>query len=538
MKQRSDRQQRPNFILFCTDQQRADFLGCAGHPVLRTPNIDHIATQGGVRFDRCYVASPQCMPNRSTMMTGRMPSVHGVRTNGVPLSQRSNTFVDLMRSEGYRTALVGKSHLQNMLEQPPERTPATIARRKDAGQDEFAEALKPLPHEDYGQERTLTWQGSDYIRRKQNYYGYEHVDLCTMHGDKAGGDYYRWLKMKRYDADSLRGRENALPHDYQCPQAWRTAVPEELYPTRYIQDRAVDWLTSYETRRNEAPFFLMVSFPDPHHPFTPPGKYWDMYRPEDMPLPPSQKNRPSGTPFMEKTRAESRGPGGNEYHAMTATEREIREAMALTCGMMAMIDDAVGAVMQALSDTGLDQETVVLFTSDHGDLMGDHGLLLKGPFHYQGLIRVPLLWRDPQAGYRHMQRCGRLVGTIDLGATILARAGIEPYHGIQGRSLLPLVQNPTAEWQRSIMIEEEQHDGVLDSDGPLRVRTVVTENHRLSIYSGQDWGELYDLANDPHEQRNLWDSNSAWSMRNELLAELAYLQMTLADPSPAPTRLG
>ena len=109
---------QPNFVLFVTDQHRADYLGCYGHPVLKTPHIDSIAARG-VSFDRFYVATPVCMPNRSTLMTGRMPSVHGVRHNGIPLSLRATTFVELMRQAGYRTAMVGKSHLQNMWDKPP-----------------------------------------------------------------------------------------------------------------------------------------------------------------------------------------------------------------------------------------------------------------------------------------------------------------------------------------------------------------------------------------------------------------------------------
>jgi arylsulfatase A-like enzyme len=121
----ASRPSRSNFLLFITDQHRADFLGCYGHPVLRTPHIDSIAARG-MAFDRFYVASPVCMPNRASLMTGRMPSVHGVRSNGIPLSMNSVTFVELLRDAGYRTALIGKSHLQNFTSWPPlvQRTPA------------------------------------------------------------------------------------------------------------------------------------------------------------------------------------------------------------------------------------------------------------------------------------------------------------------------------------------------------------------------------------------------------------------------------
>ncbi len=530
-----DRRTHPSFVLFCTDQQRADFLGCGGHPALRTPHIDGIA-RGGVQFTRCYVSSPQCMPNRSTMMTGRSPSVHGVRTNGIPLPLRSNTFVDLLRAKGYRTALVGKSHLQNMLDAPPDVLPDLLRRRR-AECGEYAEAMKPGEREDYGRENMRAWQGLGRLSPSQAYYGFEHVDLCTLHGDMVGGDYDRWLRMRMYDADRVRGRHNQLPHDYTCPQAWRTAMPEALYPTRYIQDHAVEWLSSYETRRNDRPFFLMVSFPDPHHPFTPPGRYWDLYDPADMPVPATLKSAAS-TPFLRHARAHSRQPGANEYHAMSVSAREAQEAAALTCGMVSMIDDAVGAVLKALDDNGLREETVVAFTSDHGDLMGDHGLLLKGPFHYQGLIRVPMLWSEPGPAPAEGARCDALVGTIDLAPTILDRAHVPPYHGIQGRSMRTLVNRPDAPRRSHFLVEEEQHDGVLGHRGALRAHTLVTERFRLSLYSGETWGEIYDLEEDPHEEHNLWDDPAAALLRSDLVAALAHAQIDGVDPSPFPDRLG
>ena len=278
---------QPNFLLIITDQHRADYLGCYGHPLLKTPHIDFIAARG-TRFERFYVATPVCMPNRATLMTGRMPSVHGVRSNGMPLSLRSNTFVDALRAGGYATALVGKSHLQNftgfgpVLKRDPPRPGDCLL---DA---EFAEAMKPSTNESaYDQELPSRWlSGNDFAMRLP-FYGFEHVDLCTDHGHRVGGHYYVWLKSKRPNADALRDPKNQLPHDYVCPQAIRTPIPEELYPTSYIADKACAWLDGHSEARRRAPFFLMVSFPDPHHPFTPPGRYWSMYRPDDMAVPPS-----------------------------------------------------------------------------------------------------------------------------------------------------------------------------------------------------------------------------------------------------------
>src|SRR5690606_9801815 len=173
------------------------------------------------------------------------------------------------------------------------------------------------------------------------------------------------------DAMALRDRANQLPHDYQCPQAYRTAIPEELYATSYIRDQAVDFLAS--TQDQDAPFFAFVSFPDPHHPFTPPGKYWDMYKPDDFDVPlPFEAHRNPPPPILWSRQQMLEGKRGQQgpQASFFASEREIREAMALTCGMITMIDNAVGKIMEALEASGQAENTVVIFTSDHGDYMG------------------------------------------------------------------------------------------------------------------------------------------------------------------------
>jgi arylsulfatase A-like enzyme len=269
---------RPNFLLFITDQHRADYLGCYGHPVLKTPHIDSIAAHG-MRFERFYVATPVCMPNRATLMTGRMPSVHGARSNGLPLSLRANTFVDSLRASGYTTALVGKSHLQNFTGQPAILKRPTARPGDQVLDPSFAEAHKSAFEGAYDQEHPKHWNAGHDFSMQLPFYGFEHVDLCTAHGDQVGGHYYVWLKSRRPDADELRDHRKQLPHDYVCPQAFRTPIPEELYPTTYIADKSCEWLDRYAAGKRETPFFLMTSFPDPHHPFTPPGRYWSMYAP-------------------------------------------------------------------------------------------------------------------------------------------------------------------------------------------------------------------------------------------------------------------
>src|SRR5258708_31387888 len=204
-----------------------------------------------------------------------MPSGDAVRSTGLPLPLHDNAFDDALRAAGYATALVGKSHLQNFGDYPPilKRPPP---RPGDQVLDaEFAEAKKPNADDGlYDQEHPKRWEAGHDFAMKLPFYGFDHVDLCTAHGDHVGGHYYVWLKSRRPDADALRDRKNQLPHDYVCPQAIRTPIPEEHYPTAYIAEKSCEWLDHYAAGDHAKPFFLMTSFPDPHHPFTPPGRYW------------------------------------------------------------------------------------------------------------------------------------------------------------------------------------------------------------------------------------------------------------------------
>jgi arylsulfatase A-like enzyme len=215
------------------------------------------------------------------------------------------------------------------------------------------------------------------------------------------------------------------------------------------------------------------------------------------------------------------------------TEKDVREAIALTYGSITMIDDAVGEILATLDRLGLAENTVVVFTSDHGEYMGDHQLMFKGPIHYDGLIRVPFIWADPQ-GTRRDVASDALAGTVDIGATVLARAGLAPSHGMQGRSLLPLVEDRAESVRRGIVVEEDNQRIFLGFDRPVRMRTLVTDRWRLTVYRGVSWGELYDLENDPLEMTNLWDDPVHSDERGRLMFQLVQEMEDLADDSPLP----
>lgn len=516
---------QPNFVFIMTDQQRADWTGYAGHPALKTPNIDGLAANG-TALRNFHVASPVCMPNRASFMTGRYPTTHGLRYNGCLLSSRANTFVDALRLSGYATAAIGKSHLQPMTDNAP-------LFKETAAAGPIEEAWR-MDDGDYGQEEPERYRPDAPYAFRTPFYGYEHVDMVTGHGDKCGGHYGQWFRANAPDWRALHDKANQLPHNYSCPQAYRTPVPEKFYPTAFVRDRAIDYLESRADA--DAPFFTFVSFPDPHHPFNPPGKYWDIYDPDDFRVDLPFEAHANPTPAMRHLHdLWQRGEKPmSPQTAFMAGERQIREAMALTAGMIAMIDDAVGDIVGALKRLDLYENTVICFNADHGDYLGDFGMLLKGALPFQSITRVPMVWSDP------LDRAGRtsdaLASTVDLAATILERAGVGPYRGMQSRSFLPVLRGEREEHRDALFIEYNDGGPRLGFDEPARVRAVVTNQHRFTLYKDAEWGELYDLVEDPRETRNLWDDPGASAAKAELSLRLNHMLADLMDESPRATR--
>lgn len=523
-------QDRPNFLLIMTDQQRADHLGAYGNTQIRTPHIDALASEGVV-FDRFYVNAPVCMPNRAAILTGRMPSAAGVRRNGIPVPLSTRSFVENLREAGYLTTLIGKAHFQNMTEAVP--TPvsgqAAVSRERQAD-------FESRDGSEYDCESPRRWQDVEF-RMPLPYYGFSEAVLCLEHGDQVGGDFARWLAHENFPGKERRGAPGGADAPEQAPQAWRTVLDAGHYPTAFIKQKTRDWLSAYADRADEFPFFLQCSFPDPHHPFTPPEPYWSAYAPDEMQLPesfaaPMECAPPHKRAIHEEFAQGWRKTEGSRVIAVNAAEA--RQAIALNYGAISMIDDAVGSIIDTLSELDLLKNTVVIFLSDHGDFMGDHGLLFKGPLHYQSLVRMPFIWKDPQAPKG--RRCS-LSSAIDIAPTILARAGVLPCHGMQGRSLLSTISGVCDDSEGAVLIEEESHRSVPGLPDPPRVRTLVTKRWRLSIYPGNDWGELYDLVNDPHEIYNLFADPSSLAIRAELLWRLGQEMTRLAPNLPLATRM-
>jgi len=526
---------QPNFLFIITDQHRADHLGAYGNKVVQTPNIDAVANRG-LSFDKFYVSCPICMPNRATLMTGRLPSVNGVLLNGLSLPWESNTFVHMLRNVGYRTALLGKSHLQNVApllvedwNYPPARD-GSIPPLED-----YSDAyLSVRQGKVYENERRDLWEQDPYREVMTPFYGFDKVRFAAGHGDRVGGYYKTWLLEQDKNADSYIGPENA-PHDdrFTAPLAWRTQVPEELYSTAFVERQTIDYLEEHAKDGEGNPFFIQCSFPDPHHPFTPPGKYWGMYDVADCEASPTINDAPNeAPPFREMLWEEFRQ--NNREHRVAAyavTEQENRESIALTYGMISFVDDAIGRIVKKLEELGMADNTVIIFTSDHGDLMGDHGLMLKHCFHNDGLIRVPFIWSDPDAG-DNGAHTDLLSGTIDIAASIMGRAGLKPYHGIQGFDSVAAAQNGEMLPRLGMLVEEDELPVNANCRTYLRTRTFVTERFRLTYWMEHEFGELYDHQNDPLELNNLWNDPAAAADKSMMLEMMMRERMAHDEMAP------
>lgn len=509
-----------------TDQHRADWLGCAGHPVVKTPNIDGLAARG-TRFSAFYVTAPVCMPNRGAIFTGRYPSVNGLRHNGLSLPKTANTFVDLLSDAGYHAASIGKSHLQPFTDRP-----VKSEGRNEYVNENISEATKPSGMA-YLTEHPKSYEGPSIYDVPTPYYGFEHVRLVTNHGDECGGHYLQWLKRQTNEWACLRDRANQLPHECSNPQAFRTRIPEEHYPTSYIREEAKSYIEGRSGQ--EDPFFAFVSFPDPHHPFTPPGKYWDMYDPDDfdIDLPfEAHKNPPEQLRVWKDLMDQGIAPASLQQ-AFMAPKRQIQEAMALTAGMIAMIDDAIGDILKSLEKSGLFENTIVIFNADHGDYMGAFSLLLKGPFPHVSVNRIPFIWADPAGEGRAV--ADGLAASIDIAPTILERCGVPPYFGMQGRSFLQQIEGGAAS-RDSVLIEHEENKIYPGLPGIPNIRSLITRTHRLSVYKGHRSGELYDLTVDPDETRDLWDAPESAQAKSDLLYRLNQAMLEAIEPGPRPLR--
>ena len=258
-----------------------------------------------------------------------------------------------------------------------------------------------------------------------------------------------------------------------------------------------------------------------------------MYDPAEIPLPRTFEDpHRDAMPHYRRMRALRGRAPRIPVAPFAPSEEQYRHAAAAEYGMVSMIDEAVGRVLATLERTGLAERTVVVFTSDHGDMFGDHGMMLKAGMHYEGCIRVPLLVARPGS---HAGVCRSLVGSIDLAQTLLDLAGLPAFHGMQGQSLVPLLDEPAGSVRDHVVVEEDEMFDFLGNGRHLRMRSLVREDARLTLYRGHEHGELFHLARDPDEMTNLFSRPEGRGLRADLSEELARRLMDYADDSPKPT---
>ncbi len=477
--------ERPNILLICTDQQRYDALGCYGNAAISTPQIDAFAAEG-ILFERCYVQSPVCAPSRASLLTGQYPHVHGLWANGVMLPPGRERFPRALANADYDCGVIGKMHLAAC-------HGGRTERRDDDGFRVYEWAHDPT------------------------------------HGSPENA-YHRWLEAHHpalYAAATAHGF-GRVGHD----AVGFDTMPTEAHYSRWVGERTIDFLR--DGREPEKPFFLWANFYDPHHPFVAPQEYLDRYDPATVPSPvggpAGLTTRPPILTAASKKSYAGIARGFAEYSA-----GEIQEAVAAYYAMVTLIDDEVGRILATLADLGLAENTLVIFTSDHGEMLGDHALMLKGPMMYEGATRVPLILRWPgqlPTGERRVD----LVQWLDLGPTILDAAGLPPLPRGQGQSLLPLARGDADAPRRGWAICEYRDSGHPHNPA-VHVTMLCAGDHKLIAHHGtpattrQRTGELYDLAADPQELRNLWDDPASAAIRNELIAQLLDVMIATEDRS-------
>ena len=448
-----------NVLIITNDQHRADCLGCMGNPVIRTSNTDRLGKEG-VIFEQHFVQAPQCVPSRAALHTGRYPHVNRTPTNIYRLPETEETLANILSRNGYATATVGE---------------LPFAPTK------FLGGLKVFADD---------------------------------------SDYHAFLESAGWRGNRVSPARRALLREYEMRsqkqfQASAAPWPEELDETPFYAAKAIEFLKE----NSRQPFYLHVNFRRPHHPFDPPAPFDRMYEgtnfPQSHKMEGEMQNKP---PAQQKALEDSVG-----FDLRTLTEGDLNRIKSYYYGMISENDKYIGLIIDQLPKLGIDDRTLVIFNSDHGEMLGDHGLVFKGGYFYDQVVQAPLIIRAPKrlpAG----KRIKTVVEEIDVLPTILDLLNIKISKRIQGRSLLPLV-NGTSTSSRAA-----------HSEFP-NAKMLRTEHWKLVHYLHAPYGELYNLREDPFELRNLFDDPGAVRARHEMESALADWLIDSNDPSLKPVQV-
>jgi uncharacterized sulfatase len=489
---------RPNILLMTSDQQHWNTLSCLGSPV-RTPHLDRLAA-GGTLFERAYCPNPTCTPTRATMITGLMPSQHGAWSLGTRLDERLPTLGGLLADRaGYRTALIGKAHFQ-----PLRATP----------EHPSLESYPIMQDLDF-------WRGF-----RERFYGFDRVELARNHVDEAhiGQHYALWLEQQGA-ADWRKWFRAPTGTRQDHDRSW--PIPAELHQNSWIAERSCALLDDC-ARDRDRPFLLWSSWFDPHPPYSVSEPWASLYDPAAIAVPAANPGEhDANPPHFRLTQQESpdfaylQEPGGNWVHGSHSHLRardELARDIACYYGMMSFVDQAVGRVLDRLEALGLAEDTIVVFTTDHGHFFGQHGLTAKGPFHYEDMLRIPFIARWPgriAAG----ERSRALQSLVDLAPTLLDCAGAEVPLSMSGLSQRRAWCGEAPPVRDHVLIENRHQPTT------MHLQTLVEERWKITAYRNQSYGELFDLAADPGEVRNRWDDPAAAADKARLLLRLAQANM-------------
>lgn len=473
-----------------TDQHRFDCLGYAGHPLVETPRLDELAGES-VQFENAYTPSPVCGPARASLFTGRFPSGCGVTGNWDPLAEGCQLLPERLRDEaGYRTSLVGKLHF----------TPA---------EQSFGFERKQLHDAPYNVHANCADHSAytDYLR--------------TVYGERADAI------VKQFDDDESQYPDGDLDRFV----LGTTDLPEEHHMTQWTADHTVREIQAHDP--DERPLFMFASFFGPHHPWLPPSPWREMYDPADVTLPPQFDEKMAGRPVFDKV---LRGMC-EKMHKRWSTDR-YRELTAAYLGSVSMLDHHIGRILDAVREKSMWDDTLIVFTADHGEHLGQYGALFKSTM-YESSARVPLLVKSP--GPSHKPRpCNRVVSTLDLYATLLKAAGLQaeadPFtesHDLssclsRGHSKGSNENNGGGSCYSIIGRDPDQRLAML-RDGPMKLIRLA-QGQALALY------ELYDLNDPVADVRDVWDDLNYANVRHAMQQRLdAWCSIQTRSPMPMDT---